>query len=270
MSKKRIFIDMDGTLARFHDEVQYLERMFEKGFFENLKPFENIVLAVSYFKKEHPDVELFILSACVDGEPPYCKEEKNTWIDKLFPNEFDSEHRIFTSVGKAKSEYIPGGITKGDYLIDDYNANLEQWKRDGGVSIKCKNNINNKGLVGPKWNSYIIDNSLSPYHIIKSIESVMNTCFQFSQQQVDDILYYLNPNLSPYYFLERQIPLPDEELETLHEFLISKSYKFTNGDDELLEENDLTEIERLERQDGIENLLDNYPKYECLEDDFER
>lgn len=28
----RIFVDMDGTLARFHDEVGYLERMFEKGF----------------------------------------------------------------------------------------------------------------------------------------------------------------------------------------------------------------------------------------------
>ena len=28
----RLFVDMDGTLARFHDEVQYLERMFEKGF----------------------------------------------------------------------------------------------------------------------------------------------------------------------------------------------------------------------------------------------
>ena len=32
----RIFVDMDGTLARFHDEVGYLERMFEKGFFSGL------------------------------------------------------------------------------------------------------------------------------------------------------------------------------------------------------------------------------------------
>lgn len=27
---KRLFVDMDGTLARFHDEVSYLERMWEQ------------------------------------------------------------------------------------------------------------------------------------------------------------------------------------------------------------------------------------------------
>lgn len=43
IDKIRIFVDMDGTLARFHDENLYLERMFEKGFFRDLKPFENAV-----------------------------------------------------------------------------------------------------------------------------------------------------------------------------------------------------------------------------------
>ena len=32
MARKRLFIDMDGTLAKFHDEVNYLERMYEKIF----------------------------------------------------------------------------------------------------------------------------------------------------------------------------------------------------------------------------------------------
>ena len=39
----KLFIDMDGTTCRFHDEVQYLERMFEEGFFKNL----NLILPVS-------------------------------------------------------------------------------------------------------------------------------------------------------------------------------------------------------------------------------
>lgn len=30
--RTKIYIDMDGTIARFHDENLYLERMFEKGF----------------------------------------------------------------------------------------------------------------------------------------------------------------------------------------------------------------------------------------------
>lgn len=41
--RTKIYIDMDGTIARFHDENLYLERMFEKGFFIDLKPFENAV-----------------------------------------------------------------------------------------------------------------------------------------------------------------------------------------------------------------------------------
>lgn len=70
--KMRIFVDMDGTLANFHSEVKYLERMFEKGFFENLKPYANMIDTVNRLLDEPYNYEVFILSACVDGEPPYC------------------------------------------------------------------------------------------------------------------------------------------------------------------------------------------------------
>lgn len=166
---KRIFVDMDGTLCRFHDEVSYLERMWEKDFFRNLKPFENMVAAVNALSK-FPDVEVFILSAAIDGEPPYCRTEKHSWIDKFLPN-IDEEHRIFTTVGKPKSEYILDGITEQDYLIDDYNVGLEEWQRDGGTAIKCKNNINHRGLNGPLWQGKLIDNSESPDVILRSIRT---------------------------------------------------------------------------------------------------
>ena len=51
--KIRIFVDMDGTLARFHDENLYLERMFEKGFFRDLKPFSNAVDAIKRIIDNH-------------------------------------------------------------------------------------------------------------------------------------------------------------------------------------------------------------------------
>ena len=44
----RLFLGMDGTLAPFHNEVQYLERMWEKDFFRNLKPFQNMIDAVKW------------------------------------------------------------------------------------------------------------------------------------------------------------------------------------------------------------------------------
>lgn len=145
MAKKRLFVDMDGTLARFHDQVNYLERMFEKDFFRDLEPFENMVEGVRQFIQAHPDVEVYILSAKVIGEPPYCEGEKHAWLDMHLP-EIPRERRIFTEMGRPKAEFIPGGLTDQDYLLDDYNKGLNQWLYDGGKAIKCHNNINQRGL----------------------------------------------------------------------------------------------------------------------------
>lgn len=50
---RRIYLDMDGTLFRFHDtEHEYIERMWEPGFYRNLKPFQNLVDAVRMFMKK--------------------------------------------------------------------------------------------------------------------------------------------------------------------------------------------------------------------------
>lgn len=145
MAKKRLLVDMDGTLARFHDQANYLERMFEKDFFRELEPFANMVEGVRQFMQDHPDVEVFIVSARVIGEPPYCEVEKNAWLDRYLP-EIDREHRIFTDIGHSKAEYLPGGATKDDYLLDDYNKGLNLFMYDGGNAIKCHNNINQRGL----------------------------------------------------------------------------------------------------------------------------
>lgn len=158
--KHRIFIDMDGTIARFHDEVQYLERMFEKNFFSSLKPFENAVTAVNAMAAMY-NMEVYVLSATVDGEPPYCSNEKHHWLDVHCPN-IDHEHRIFTQMGQPKSDYIPNGIRPTDILWDDYNKNLEEWRNAGGLAVKCHNNINHKGLVGSLWEGEIIRNDAAP------------------------------------------------------------------------------------------------------------
>lgn len=154
-NKLRLFVDMDGTLARFHDEVQYLERMFEKDFFRNLKPFEEACQAISELAKSDK-YEIYILSAAVDGEPPYCRAEKTEWINKHLPF-IDKNHVIFTKVGQDKANFIPGGIRHTDILLDDYTKNLLEWERAGGISIKAKNNINCKGLYGEPWYGAVVD-----------------------------------------------------------------------------------------------------------------
>lgn len=168
----RLFIDMDGTLARFHDEVQYLERMFEKGFFLNLQPFSEAVEAVNSLARSG-QYEVYILSAAIDGEPPYCQEEKNQWLDKFCPD-IDREHRIFTRMGMQKAEYIPGGISSDDILWDDYNKNLEEWRSAGGFSVKCHNNINHKGLIGPLWDGELLSNLIDSEAICRNFDTIIN------------------------------------------------------------------------------------------------
>ena len=169
--KPRLFIDMDGTLARFHDEVRYLERMWEEDFFTELKPFQELVDGVRMFKQQHPDAEVFILSAAIEGEPPYCKQQKHKWLDRYLP-EIDREHRIFTEIGTPKAQYITGGISGTDILIDDYNKGLEEWQRSGGKSVKCINNINHKGLHGALWTGDTLRNSDSPAAISAKLEEL--------------------------------------------------------------------------------------------------
>lgn len=148
--RPRLFVDMDGTLARFHDEAKYLERMYEPGFFVSLGPFENTVKTVREVKRIHPDWGIYILSAVIYGASPDCETQKQQWLDRHLP-EIDGEHRLFPKIGADKSAFIPGGIRKNDVLIDDYNKNLEEWRSAGGVAIKFVNNINDKGLYGPRW-----------------------------------------------------------------------------------------------------------------------
>ncbi len=169
----RLFVDMDGTLARFNDEVQYLERMFEKGFFLGLKPFEEAVRAVnSLAENEGSEYEVFVLSAAIDGEPPYCSDEKQQWLDEHCPG-IDREHRIFTKTGVPKSEYIPGGISESDILWDDYNKNLDEWQQAGGTAVKCHNNINHKGLIGPLWQGELVSNTISAAEIKEQLSDII-------------------------------------------------------------------------------------------------
>ena len=168
IDKIRIFVDMDGTLARFHDENLYLERMFEKGFFRDLKPFENAVSAIKELVKDNTS-EIFILSATVNS----CSlEEKQEWLDRYLP-EIDKEHRIFTSLNVPKSEAIGHRLTDKDILIDDYNKNLLEWQKAGGTSVKAKNNINHKGLHGELWKGDLIDITDTAESIVEHMTKII-------------------------------------------------------------------------------------------------
>ena len=173
--KKRLFVDIDGTLARFHDvDKTFIEAMWQPGFYTGLKPFENMIEGIKTFVKNNPDVEVYVLSAVLDTDPPFVVDEKNEWLDKYLP-EIPSERRIFTRAGENKADYI-GELGPNDYLIDDYNKNLSEFELAGGNSIKFRNDVNHQGKgayggeIGPLWQGNIVAYDDEPTKIAEKID----------------------------------------------------------------------------------------------------
>lgn len=135
--KSRLFVDMDGTLAEFKS-VDTLEKLYEEGYFFNLKPQMSVVLAIKEIIKKEPDIEVFILSSVL-SDSKYALNEKNKWLDIYLP-EIDVSHRIFPPCGEDKKNYIPD-LSSSNFLLDDYTKNLTLWEPPC-VGIKLLNGIN--------------------------------------------------------------------------------------------------------------------------------
>ena len=169
MEKKRLFLDMDGMLAEYRtfvNEEQYLQ----KGYYISLSPHQNVVDAIKKVIAQEPNIDVYTLSAYFDSPDAIAVEEKNAWLDKHLP-EIDINHRIYTLCGQPKQNFIPGGITENDYLMDDYTKNLEMWEEGKGKGIKLLNGIN--GRIG-KWDGPKISYKKSPDEIAKSIIDVIS------------------------------------------------------------------------------------------------
>ena len=156
---KRLFVDIDGTLAEFKT-VDTMETLFQKGYFYNLLPQDTVLNAVKRILGENLNIEVYILSSYL-SDSRYALHEKNLWLDRYLP-ELDKEHRIFCPCGEDKRKYLTehfGEITDNDFLLDDYSQNLHAWEPPGR-GIKLLNGIN--GNFGTwKGNSISIDRTVA-------------------------------------------------------------------------------------------------------------
>ena len=129
----RIYLDMDNTLADFSltlPEPIALEKMYEVGYFRNLRPITGgHALSVALQALGH---EVYILSACIRNS--HCQEEKRQWLQVHFPN-ISAQNWVFTPVGEPKANYVNAA---GALLVDDYGRNIREWQAAGGEAIKFK------------------------------------------------------------------------------------------------------------------------------------
>ena len=149
---KKIFLDLDGTLAKFNVRNALNRFQTEKGFFANLKAYKGIE-NINELAKEG---NVYIISASPNEQ---ADKDKATWIDLFLPN-LPKTNICFCRLGKNKAKEIKKNlniiINKECILLDDYTQNLVEWESVGGVGIKRLTSVaNNKS---GRWKGLAIRN----------------------------------------------------------------------------------------------------------------
>lgn len=114
--KKRIYIDMDGTLCDYMGRYNLYRKLFPyveypqsiSGFFSKLEPLEG---AVESFKELSKRYDVWILTR-PSLKNLHCYTEKAQWVKEFLGEEF--LEKLILSPDKS--------LLIGDYLIDDYGG----------------------------------------------------------------------------------------------------------------------------------------------------
>ncbi len=179
----RLFVDMDGTLAEWRnitlkidtdeDRAKVLDILNEilltPGYYSSLKPHEAMIEAVKELAEM--DFEIYILSCAIEKDGiPSPITEKIEWLKQYLPF-IPEDHRIFVPDGKNKADYIPGGISANDFLLDDYTKNLKDFENAGGSGIKVCNYVN--GSKG-RWTGSSVSISYRPEEIASAVRQIVS------------------------------------------------------------------------------------------------
>lgn len=128
----KIFLDLDGTLARFNVRNALKRFDNEIGFFANLLAYKGIEIVNELATTN----QIYIISASPNEQ---ADKDKQFWLNKYLPN-VKQENITLCRLGQNKAEIIQNKynitINEQCYLLDDYTKNLNEWESFGGVGIK--------------------------------------------------------------------------------------------------------------------------------------
>lgn len=141
---KKIFLDMDGTIARFNVRNALTRFDNEKGFFAKLLAYKGIAQINEMAKAGN----VYIISASPNEQ---ADRDKIEWLNQYLPA-LKIENVVLCRLGENKAEIIKSQlnieIDNETYLLDDYTKNLIEWESAGGVGIKRLTSVsdNSRGL----------------------------------------------------------------------------------------------------------------------------
>lgn len=131
MEQVKIFLDLDGTLARFNVRNALNRFKTEKGFFAKLLAYKGI----EYINNMASD-NVYIISASPNTQ---ADNDKMLWLAKYLPN-IAKKNILLCRLGENKAQVIKEkldiSIDRTCYLLDDYTHNLQEWESAGGTGIK--------------------------------------------------------------------------------------------------------------------------------------
>ena len=158
----KIFLDLDGTLAKFNVK-NALERFDkEDGFFAKLKAYKNIEIVNELAKTN----SLFIISASPNEQ---ADKDKMIWLEKYLPN-INIENITICRLGQNKAQIIQNKynitINEQCYLLDDYTKNLNEWENFGGKGIKRITFVSDNSTK--KWKGLTLKDLKELKHFIKN------------------------------------------------------------------------------------------------------
>lgn len=140
----KLFIDLDGTVAKFN--VRNALERFDKeiGFFANLGAYKGIeaINEMALLKN------VYVISASPNIQADI---DKMIWLNKYLPN-IPKENITLCRLGGNKAKIIENKynliIDNNCYLLDDYSKNLFEWVANGGTGIKRLTSVadNSRGL----------------------------------------------------------------------------------------------------------------------------
>lgn len=128
---KKIFFDMDGTIADLYGEKNWLDRLLneERGLFENLQVMHNKQeLEKTFNELEKKGYELEIITwtpkNVTDRYINTVTREKINWVQKNFP----MIKNIYCLAYGTPKQKAPITKAKEMILVDDNEEVLEKWK----------------------------------------------------------------------------------------------------------------------------------------------
>ena len=157
-----LFLDLDGTLAKFNNKRNALKRFDnEIGFFANLKPYKYIEFVNELANNKN------VISATPNDQ---ADKDKLVWIEKYL-NNIKKENICFSRIGENKAKVIKDKlnitIDNNCLLLDDYTKNLIEWQNLNGIGIKriTSKADNSRGL----WKGYCLKDLRQLSILINSI-----------------------------------------------------------------------------------------------------